>query len=109
MEVILVKFRVCEAYGQTQRILRIVGRNCGRSLGIGYSWELYKFMPTFTRDIKTRVSVPRDEYMRLKKIESRFRDFWAYMERIAEIGESRNQIKQKKVISQEQLFKRLGF
>lgn len=66
-------------------------------------------MATVIGDTKTRISVPRDEYMRLKKIESRFHDFWAYMERIAEIGESRNQIKQKKVISQERLFKRLGF
>lgn len=66
-------------------------------------------MSTVTRDIKTRILVPRDEYARLKKIEARFRDFWTYMERIAEIGESRNQIKQKKIISQERLFKRLGF
>lgn len=66
-------------------------------------------MATVIGDTKTRVSVPRDEYMRLKKIEARFHDFWAYMEHIAEIGESRNQIKQKKVISQERLFKHLGF
>lgn len=69
----------------------------------------YALMVIIIGDTKTRISVPRDEYMRLKKIEARFRDFWAYMEHIAEIGESRNQIKQKKVISQERLFKRLGF
>ncbi len=66
-------------------------------------------MAIFTKDTKMKISVPRDEYMRLKKLEARFRDFWAYMEHIADIGESRNQIKQKKVILQERLFKRLGF
>lgn len=58
---------------------------------------------------KDRVSVPRMEYFRLKKLDERFRDFWLYMEHLLDIRQAREQIKGKKVISQEKLFRKLGF
>ena len=58
---------------------------------------------------KNKVFIPKAEYLRLKKLDERFRDFWLYLENLMDIREAREQIKQKKVISQEKLFKQLGF
>ncbi len=62
-----------------------------------------------TTSLRDRVSVPRLEYFRLKKLEERFSDFWIYMEHLMDIREAREHMKKGKVISQEKLFKRLGF
>lgn len=59
--------------------------------------------------LKNRVYIPKNEYIRLKKIDKRFGDLLAYLENLLEIRESRKQIKNKKVIPQEKLFKQLGF
>lgn len=59
--------------------------------------------------VKDRVSVPKMEYLRLKKLDERFKDFWLYMEHLLDILQAREQIKKKEVISQEKLFKKLGF
>lgn len=59
--------------------------------------------------IKNKVSIPKTEYLRLRKLDERFRDFWAYLEYLMDIRNARGEIKQKKIISQEKLFKKLGF
>lgn len=61
---------------------------------------LHKIMETIT--------IPKTEYVRLKKLDERFEEFWAYLERITDIKEAREEVKKKKVISQEKLFKNLG-
>ena len=58
---------------------------------------------------KDKVFIPRTEYFRLKKLEERFKDFWIYLEHLMDIREAREEVKQKKIISQEKLFKQLGF
>lgn len=58
---------------------------------------------------KNKVFIPKAEYLRLKKLEERFKDFWIYLEHLMDIREAREEVKQKKVISQEKLFKQLGF
>jgi len=62
-------------------------------------------MAAATKDI---ISIPRAEYTRLKKLDTRFRDLFAYMEHIAEIREARKDVRSKKLTSQEALFRRLG-
>ena len=57
---------------------------------------------------KEKVSIPKTEYLRLKEIDKRFNNFWTYLKNSTEIKEARKEIKQKKVISQEKLFKKLG-
>lgn len=57
---------------------------------------------------KDRIAVPKTEYLRLKKLEARFRDFWTYMEHLMDIKMARDEVKNKKVIPQEKLFNRLG-
>jgi len=58
---------------------------------------------------KNKVLIPKAEYLRLKKLDEYFRGFWLYLENLMDIREAREEIKQKKVISQEKLFKQLGF
>ncbi|MEK7481783.1 MAG: hypothetical protein AAB607_00235 [Patescibacteria group bacterium] len=58
---------------------------------------------------KNKVSISKTEYRRLKKIDEHFKDFLAYLEHLMDIREAREEVKQKKVISQEKLFKQLGF
>lgn len=58
---------------------------------------------------KEKISIPKKEYQRLKKIDERFGDFLAYLENLMEIREAREEIKQKRIIPQEKLFKQLGF
>jgi len=57
---------------------------------------------------KEKISIPKTEYLRLKELDKRFNGFWAYLKNSTEIKEARKEIKQKKVIPQEKLFKKLG-
>ena len=61
-----------------------------------------------TANLKNRVSIRKSEYLRLKKMDERFRDFFAYIENVIDVREARKQITQKRVVSQEKLFKQLG-
>lgn len=63
-------------------------------------------MATITKE---KITIPKTEYLRLKKLDERFKDFLAYLENLMDIREAREEIKQNKVISQEKLFKHLGF
>jgi hypothetical protein len=56
----------------------------------------------------TTVTVPKKEYSSLKTLESRFGELLDYIESVLEIKAARKQIAEKKVISQEKLFKKLG-
>lgn len=55
------------------------------------------------------VSVPRDEYLRLKDMESRFGRFLEYGAYVEDIRRAREEVKQRKFVPQERLFKDLGF
>ena len=55
------------------------------------------------------VTISKTEYTRLKKLDQRFSGFLGYFNRISDIRTARNEIKQGKFISQEKLFKKLGF
>jgi hypothetical protein len=57
---------------------------------------------------KDTVSIPRTEYARLKKLDSRFREFFAYIEHLSEIRGARAEVKSRKFASQEAVFKNLG-
>ena len=57
---------------------------------------------------KNKVSISKGEYLRLKKLENRFGDLLSYIESLVDIREAREEIKKKKIISQEDLLKRLG-
>lgn len=59
--------------------------------------------------IKDSISIPKTEYLRLKKLDRRFADFFMYIEHLTDIRDARKEVKQGKVISQEKLFKQLGF
>jgi len=58
---------------------------------------------------KDRISISKAEYERLKKLDERFGDFWLYLENLIDIREARKEVKQKRIIPQEKLFKQLGF
>ena len=58
---------------------------------------------------KDSVYIPRSEYLRLKKLDKRFADFFAYIEHLADIREARKEVKLGKIVSQEKLFKEFGF
>ncbi|MBU1179013.1 hypothetical protein KKB69_01600 [Patescibacteria group bacterium] len=62
-----------------------------------------------TVNTKEKIVIPKMEYLRLKKLDQRFRKFLTYMENFVDIREARNEIKQKKIIPQEKLFEKLGF
>ncbi len=57
---------------------------------------------------KNKISISREEYLRLRKLDKQFRGFFSYLENLMDIRESREQVKQKKIISQEKLFRHLG-
>ncbi len=61
---------------------------------------------TITKD---KVSISKAEYYRLKKLDEHFRNFWIYLENLIDIREARKEVRQKKIIPQEKLFKQLGF
>lgn len=58
---------------------------------------------------KDKILISKSEYLRLKKLDGYFQDFWLYLQNLIDIKQAREEIKQKKVISQEKLFKKLGF
>ncbi len=62
-----------------------------------------------TTTIKNKVSISQKEYMRLKGLDKLFSNFLIYLEHITDIREARKEVKDKKVIKQEKLFKQLGF
>jgi len=64
--------------------------------------------PMNTATTKNKIAVPKAEYLRLKKLEGRFHDFWAYMEHIIDVRMAREEVRNKQVIPQEKLFNRLG-
>ncbi|MBI3458925.1 hypothetical protein HY061_01535 [Candidatus Azambacteria bacterium] len=59
-----------------------------------------------TRD---QVIIPKSEYVYLKKLADSFEEFFCYFRQLKDIEEARMEVKQKKIISQEKLFKKLGF
>ncbi|MBI1755034.1 hypothetical protein HY250_04780 [Candidatus Azambacteria bacterium] len=62
-----------------------------------------------TLPTRERVSIVKTEYLRLKKLDRRFRGFFAYFENLADIREARGEVKQKKIVPQEKLFKQFSF
>ena len=54
------------------------------------------------------VTIPKSEYKRLKKLDSRFRVLFDYLEYAADIRGARGEIKSRKIVAQEKLFKKLG-
>ena len=54
------------------------------------------------------IRVPREDYMRLKGLQKHFGAFWNYIEHIRDIKEARQQVRAKKTIAQEDLFRELG-
>lgn len=59
--------------------------------------------------LDNQVSVPREEYLRPKEIENRFGRFLAYVAYVEDIRRAREEVKHRKFIPQERLFKELGF
>lgn len=59
--------------------------------------------------VDNRVSVPREEYLRLKEIENRFGRFLAYVAYGEDIRRAREDVKHRKLIPQERLFKEPAF
>ena len=57
---------------------------------------------------KNTISVPRNEYLRLKRLDDRFGGFFAYLDHLVDIREARKEIQRGKFVTQEKLFKRLG-
>lgn len=56
---------------------------------------------------KDTISIPKQEYFRLKRLDNKFQDFWKYLENLMEIREARKEIKEGKVVSQKELFDEL--
>ena len=54
------------------------------------------------------VTIKKDEYKRLKKLDQSFGRFVEYFTYLRDIAESRKEAKEKKTIPQEKLFKKLG-
>ena len=59
-------------------------------------------------DFKNTIAVSTTEYNYLKKIEQSFNDFFRFFAHLKEIEKARKEIKEKKYISQEIVFKKLG-
>lgn len=57
---------------------------------------------------KKYIQINKAEYARLKQLQKYFAAFWNYFEHIRAISEARKDIKAKRVLSQEKLFKKLG-
>ena len=56
-----------------------------------------------------KISIPKAEYIHLKKLEARFGAFLKYFEYVNDIREAREEVKSGKLIAQEKLFRKLGF
>lgn len=61
-----------------------------------------------SNNFKNTISIPAIEYNYLKKIEQSFEDFFGSFSHLKDIEKARKEIKQKKYISQEIVFKKLG-
>lgn len=61
-----------------------------------------------SNDFKNTIAISTVEYNYLKKIEQSFRNFFGFFTHLKEIEKSRKEIKEKKYIPQEILFKKLG-
>ncbi len=55
-----------------------------------------------------KVLVPKEEYLRLKRLDKRFKDFFSYLEYLNSIEKARKEKHSKKGVEQEKLFKQLG-
>ena len=59
-------------------------------------------------DTSTIVPVKKQEYMRLKRLDKSFGKLLVYFRELSEVDEARRQIKEKRTMPQERLFKKLG-
>ncbi len=55
------------------------------------------------------VTISKKEYARLKRLDEHFNDLLSYFERLVDIRTARDEVRRGKTISQEKLFKKLGF
>ena len=55
-----------------------------------------------------KVIIPKREYLRLKNLDERFGALLAYFEHLTEIKQARREITQKKMLTQEKVFRALG-
>lgn len=55
------------------------------------------------------VRVSRDEYQRLKKLETRFAEFFEYVNYLRDIKDAREDMSAGRTLAQEELFQKLGF
>lgn len=55
-----------------------------------------------------KITIRREEYQRLKKLDQSFGRFIKYFTYLQAIAGARKEAKEKKIISQERLFKKLG-
>ena len=61
-----------------------------------------------SNQIKNTISIPANEYHYLKKIEQSFERFFGSFNHLKEIEQARKEVKQKKYLSQDIVFKKLG-
>ena len=61
-----------------------------------------------SNNLGNTIVIPAIEYNYLKKIERSFEDFFGSFTHLKEIEKARKEIKQKKYLSQEIVFKKLG-
>ena len=54
------------------------------------------------------ITIPKQEYERLRNVDSRFRALFDYLEYLADVRKARSDVKNRKVMAQEKLFKKLG-
>ena len=54
------------------------------------------------------VAIEKKEYARLRKLDKTFGELFVYFSHLYEIVEARKEVKEKKTIPQEKLFKKLG-
>ncbi|OGH67047.1 MAG: hypothetical protein A3C66_00275 [Candidatus Magasanikbacteria bacterium RIFCSPHIGHO2_02_FULL_41_35] len=59
-------------------------------------------------NLKNTIAIPAVEYNYLKKIERSFENFFSSFTHLKEIEKARKEIKQKKYLSQEIVFKKLN-
>lgn len=55
-----------------------------------------------------RITIEKEEYQRLKKLDQSFGRFVDYLAYLQDVVEARKEAKEKKIIPQEKLFKKLG-
>lgn len=68
----------------------------------------YKIKIMTQVNTKNYIRVSKKEYLKLKELQEHFEVFWQYFSHLQDIKEAREDIKTGRVISQEQLFKKLG-